>query len=41
MELALIGEEIATLEEAFAVDARVLVEITTGKIQDLPQIPTR
>jgi len=41
LKLALIGEENATLEEAFAVDAGVSVEMTTGKIQDLPLIPTR
>lgn len=40
LNLALIGEDIAMKKEAFEVDAGVSVEVTTGRIQYLPIIPT-
>ena len=40
LTIALVGEENATLEEAFAVDSGVSFEMTTGKNQALPQLST-
>ena len=40
LEIAQVVEEEAMLEEAYMTDARMSIEMPTGKIQDLPPPPT-